>query len=118
MNQKKNLLTAALAVLTAFSSVSAQGGEDGGSTYEKFRVGGYGEMVANFKDYGINRYWGSKVGNPKTDRNTISIPRFVIAFDYKSHPNGYWEPKSNLKAEERELLTNWRTVKTVNMKRK
>ena len=43
MNQKKNLLTAALAVLTAFSSVSAQGGEDGGSTYEKFRVGGYGE---------------------------------------------------------------------------
>ena len=57
MNQKKNLLTAALAVLTAFSSVSAQGGEDGGSTYEKFRVGGYGEMVANFKDYGINRYW-------------------------------------------------------------
>ena len=62
MNQKKNLLTAALAVLTAFSSVSAQGGEDGGSTYEKFRVGGYGEMVANFKDYGINRYWGSKVG--------------------------------------------------------
>ena len=48
MNQQKNLLTAALAVLTAFSSVSAQGGEDGGSTYEKFRVGGYGEMVANF----------------------------------------------------------------------
>ena len=86
MNQKKNLLTAALAVLTAFSSVSAQGGEDGGSTYEKFRVGGYGEMVANFKDYGINRYWGSKVGNPKTDRNTISIPRFVIAFDYKFTP--------------------------------
>ena len=33
MNQKKNLLTAALAVLTAFSSVSAQGGEDGGSRF-------------------------------------------------------------------------------------
>ena len=86
MNQKKNLLTAALAVLTAFSSVSAQGGEDGGSTYEKFRVGGYGEMVANFKDYGINRYWGGNSGNEKTHRNTISIPRFVIAFDYKFTP--------------------------------
>ena len=24
--------------------------------YTKFRFGGYGEMVANFKDYGINRF--------------------------------------------------------------
>ena len=39
MNQQKNLLPAALAVLTAYSSVSAQGDEDGSSTYEKFRVG-------------------------------------------------------------------------------
>ena len=27
--------------------------------YTKFRFGGYGEMVANFKDYGINRFYGS-----------------------------------------------------------
>ena len=26
--------------------------------YTKFRFGGYGEMVANFKDYGINRFYG------------------------------------------------------------
>ena len=25
--------------------------------YEKFRFGGYGEMVASFKDYGINRFY-------------------------------------------------------------
>ena len=25
--------------------------------YTKFRFGGYGEMVANFKDYGINRFY-------------------------------------------------------------
>ena len=49
--------------------------------YTKFRFGGYGEMVANFKDYGINRFYGGNDGNPKKNRNTISIPRFVLAFD-------------------------------------
>lgn len=51
--------------------------------YKKFRFGGYGEMVASFKDYGINRFYGNSEGNPKKNRNTISIPRFVLAFDYK-----------------------------------
>ena len=26
--------------------------------YEKFRFGGYGEILANFMDYGINRFSG------------------------------------------------------------
>lgn len=54
--------------------------------YNKFRFGGYGEMVASFKDYGINRFAGTSQGNTKTHRNTISIPRFVLAFDYKFSP--------------------------------
>ena len=54
--------------------------------YNKFRFGGYGEMVANFKDYGINRFYGHKEGNAKQNHNTISIPRFVLAFDYKFTP--------------------------------
>ncbi|MCR4582590.1 MAG: hypothetical protein K5764_03440 [Prevotella sp.] len=54
--------------------------------YDKFRFGGYGEMVANFKDYGINRFYGHKAGNAKQHHNTISIPRFVLAFDYKFTP--------------------------------
>lgn len=29
-----------------------------GDSYKKFRFGGYGEMVASFKDYGINRFFG------------------------------------------------------------
>ena len=53
------------------------------ATFSRFRVGGYGEMLANFKDYGINRYYGSTEGNADVKRNTISIPRFVLAFDYK-----------------------------------
>ena len=51
--------------------------------YKRFRVGGYGEAVASFKDYGINRYYGNPDGNTRDHRNTISIPRFVLAFDYK-----------------------------------
>ena len=49
--------------------------------YEKFRFGGYGEMVAKFMNYGTNRFYG---GVDNSDhRNTIAIPRFVLAFDYK-----------------------------------
>ena len=53
------------------------------SGYNKFRFGGYGEAVASFKDYGIIRFYGGHLGNKKDHRNTISIPRFVAAFDYK-----------------------------------
>ncbi len=52
-----------------------------GEEYKKFRFGGYGEMVAKFMNYGTNRFYG---GVDNSDhRNTISIPRFVLAFDYK-----------------------------------
>lgn len=59
---------------------------DDADGYSRLRVGGYGEMVAAFKDYGINRFYGGDNGNRKTHRNTISIPRFVLAFDYKFTP--------------------------------
>lgn len=58
-------------------------GQSDDSDYKRFRIGGYGEAVAAFKDYGINRFNGSASGNTKMDRNTISIPRFVLALDYK-----------------------------------
>ncbi len=43
-------------------------------------------MVASFKDYGINRLSGTTNGNQRVDRNTIAIPRFVLAIDYKFSP--------------------------------
>ncbi len=58
-------------------------GQGGSEEYGQFRIGGYGEAVAAFKDYGTNRFNGSPKGNTKTDRNTISIPRFILAMDYK-----------------------------------
>ena len=52
--------------------------------YNRFRFGSYGEIVASFKDYGINRF--QKEGSTKENRNTISMPRFTLGFDYKFTP--------------------------------
>lgn len=65
--------------------------------FTKFRFGGYGEMLANFKDYGINRFYGGSDGNSKTHRNTIAIPRFVLAVDYKF--NDKWTLSSEIEFE-------------------
>ena len=51
--------------------------------YQQFRFGGYGEVVSKFMDYGKNRFSGTSYGNSREHRNTISIPRFVLAFDYR-----------------------------------
>ena len=53
--------------------------------YDKFRFGGYGEMAASYKDYDFNRFKHSS-GSPKRNRGETSIPRFVLAFDYKFSP--------------------------------
>lgn len=69
-------------VITAGAeSLSATAADTAG--YNKFRLGGYGEMVASLKDYGVNRFAGTSSGSTDTHRATISIPRFVVAFDYK-----------------------------------
>lgn len=86
MNINKTLRGAALTgTLLVASAAMAQQSQDsiqyGG--WSKFRVGGYGEMVATFKNYGTNRFYGGAEGNSKEHRNTISIPRFVLAGDYK-----------------------------------
>jgi len=53
------------------------------TTFRRFRAGGYGEMLATFKDYGTNRFYGSSEGNAKSHHNEISIPRFVLEGEYK-----------------------------------
>lgn len=52
------------------------------TAYGRFRIGGYGEMMASWKDYGLNRFYGGN-GNTKKNRAEIAIPRFVLAGDYK-----------------------------------
>lgn len=55
--------------------------------YQKFRFGGYGEMLATFKDFDPNsRFNGTTSGSTREDKSYVSIPRFVLAFDYKFNP--------------------------------
>lgn len=57
-------------------------------SYERWRLGGYGEAVAAFKDYKTDRMRNAAMGATRERRNTIAIPRFVIAGDYKF--NNHW----------------------------
>ena len=86
----KRIITA-MAVMGCIATANAQESKDSETvqdvypynTFEKWRIGGYGEMVASFKDYGSNRFFGHSNGNVKENRSTISIPRATIAGDYK-----------------------------------
>ena len=72
-----------LALLTLSCTIgSAQAAEPDTLGYNSFRMGGYGEMVAGFQDYGLNRY-ALPTGSSKMSHKTISVPRFVLALDYK-----------------------------------
>ena len=63
--------------------------------YQKFRFGGYGEMAASYMDYDWN--WKTNVGTNHRNRATISIPRFILAFDYKFSPK--WVLSSEIEFE-------------------
>ncbi len=81
MNLRLNfLLPALLLASTASAQLPVTELEYGG--WERYRVGGYGEMVASFKDYGQNR-WATPHGSSRLNHNTIAIPRMVVAGDYK-----------------------------------
>ena len=54
-------------------------------SFTHFRLGGYGEMISAFKGYGLDRL-ATPFGNTLENRATISIPRFVLALDYKINP--------------------------------
>lgn len=92
---KKTIIITLLTAVLSISAASARESEapttpvaEKADTagYSTFRFGGYGEMLARFMDYGINRFDGTATGNTKTHRNSISIPRFVLALDYKFSP--------------------------------
>lgn len=65
--------------------------------YRKFRVGGYGEVLAQFMNYGTSRFNGTPTGNTYERRNSISIPRFVIAGDYRF--NKHWNVGAEIEFE-------------------
>lgn len=87
----KRLFLSIFTLLFSFLLVDAQDDAstvtkktEGFNEYDKFRLGGYGEMAGSYLDYGFNRFTPS--GSAKDNRGTISIPRFILALDYKFSP--------------------------------
>lgn len=79
-------LTAGTALLMC-GVMTAQNGNENNipseyTGWNKYRIGGYGEMLGSFMNYGPNRM-ATSAGSIDDNRSTISIPRFVIAGDYK-----------------------------------
>lgn len=63
----------------------------------KFRVGGYGEIMARRMDYGLNRWTGSSNGSTRINHADIGIPRFNISMDYKF--NHRWSLSAEIEFE-------------------
>ena len=76
--------TLPVAAQKAMTNAAKESAKIYANDYQKFRFGGYGEMAASYLDYGPNRL--TPYGSAKQNRGTISIPRFVVAFDYKISP--------------------------------
>lgn len=75
---KKSLLTLFITSVSLLASAHVDT-----TGYSRFRFGGYGEMLAQSMDHGANRFAGTSEGGPRAYRASVSIPRFVLAFDYK-----------------------------------
>ncbi|MGV2541643.1 hypothetical protein FO502_19945, partial [Bacillus pumilus] len=80
MNKSNKGLAIALLACLSLSApaFAAQPPAAQDTAFSKYRIGGYGEMLARFKDYGLNRFAGTAQGNTKIKHNEISIPRFVL----------------------------------------
>ena len=54
--------------------------------FNKYRFGGYGEILYQHMDYGADRY-NDPAGAPSENRASITIPRVVFSFDHKFTPD-------------------------------
>lgn len=104
LNQVRKLLQLFAFALIFCTPLAAQAQEDFEKAHKasvpsdgdaKFRFVGYGEMAASYMDYDFNRVGPN--GSGKMNRGIISIPRFVLAFDYKFSPK--WVLSSEIEFE-------------------
>lgn len=94
---KTTLSILAIATFMTIGTATCAQAQEGSDNFEKFRVGGYGEMVASFMGYGTSRFNGTTTGNTYERRNAIAIPRFVLAGDYKF--NKHWQIGAEIEFE-------------------
>lgn len=64
----------------------------------KLSIGGYGEIVASFKDYD-----DSNDNNSKRSQNTLSIPSFILSLEYKFTPKWILGSEIEFKSEGSEV---------------
>lgn len=90
---KSHLFSFAIFIaISSFSFVSGQNTPEKKDTtnvktpnewnFNKYRFGGYGEILFQQMDHGADRYKDPK-GAPSDNRSYISIPRSVFSFEYK-----------------------------------
>ncbi|MDR1499667.1 MAG: hypothetical protein LBI58_01655 [Tannerellaceae bacterium] len=71
-----------------FSTISIAQNDSGSilstdwDSYDKYRIGSYGEMLYEHMNYGPNRYKATD-GAPHDNRSYLTIPRTIFAGDYK-----------------------------------
>ena len=112
---RKCILVALLPVATVFSaeagdkrkgfsfrqdSVSIEAGAASDNSYggfRKFRFGGYGEMLANFMDYGIIAIREHRMEIPVRIGRKYRFPVLSLHSITNLLPNGFSAPKSSLK---------------------
>ena len=71
---RKGIVLLALTTMISGASLASEPPASADTTFNRFRVGGYGEIVAQFKDYGINRFNGTDYGNTRINRKEIGEP--------------------------------------------
>lgn len=82
MTKMKVYLKTAVFLCVVLVSSAAAFAQADSAEYKRFRFGGYGEMLFQRMDYGADRYKDPK-GAPRETRSYVSIPRTILAFDYK-----------------------------------
>lgn len=55
--------------------------KDTSTSFTRFRLGSYGEMLYQYMNYGPDRY-SDAAGAPADSRSKVSIPRMVLGLDY------------------------------------
>ncbi len=85
MRLKLTLIPAALCCALNLPARQDTVGNANPDGYDKFRVGGYGEMLYQRMDYSADRYTHPE-GAWTEKRGQISVPRMIVAFDAKFDP--------------------------------
>ncbi|MDH8701492.1 hypothetical protein M2138_000838 [Dysgonomonadaceae bacterium PH5-43] len=93
------MLCLSLTTQNSFSQLNsnAEKTNNSGQSFSQFRIGGYGEALFQYFDYAPYRMGGEGKGSAADKRSEVSLPRFILAMDYKFSPS--WILSSEIEFE-------------------